>query len=703
MPPFHVDRPAVQLAPLTTATVNVSFDPNFKNDLQSGIVKQKLQVVYSDNPQRDSVDLHGIMEYPNLALSATTVEFGSCLSDTTRRIPLTIVNTSQVDVVYSWAWDKDSLREDTNSIASMNMKAARQPRPPAVNLFDIMPINGVLKAGASETITFAFFAYPGVKASATAMCLVEGGPTYQVAMSGESNNIKYAVEPQFVDMGQQLFNKTVEREVVISNQGKVPFDYAINMRLLSRPSIASASPSSGVVGPGHREVVKLRVCAGIPDRLLETVLVELAHFDPIPVQIVVEGVYPAVLLNLPRIKDPLFLECQAAAKQAKPDPSLTTAQGSVVLTAASLRTHAPQPSRGGSANADTRSVAGMSVARSMVSTKAGAGALTSKLSAKLADSVPPERKAELEAERLRLVRMLAGQELAQLKAAEEALLAAELDAARATLASQGSVQPQRSATLDSEVESSNTQPEGAAGAGEHAVVDLTAPAAVPPGGLPQPAPTRAVSPLLGRKHRPIQPPLPSLVAAHYVLDFGCIIKGSSRSRRFKLVNPSSQVVSFKFDRAVLESWGLKAEPEGVSKLPGAPDNGSVEVVLTLQANKQQVVLGPMELVLPLPIKGAPGVLITIKANVQVPDLQASQDTLDFGDVQTGQAKVITVQLHNHKLVPCEWAVKKPVETAKAKDWNFFRQAVSLAAHYTPVHTSAHSKLPSPSAVWRRHS
>ncbi|GFH32549.1 rhodanese domain-containing protein, partial [Haematococcus lacustris] len=126
--------------------------------------------------------------------------------------------------------------------------------------------------------------------------------------------------------------------------------------------------------------------------------------------------------------------------------------------------------------------------------------------------------------------------------------------------------------------------------------------------------------------------------------FGCIIKGSSRSRRFKLVNPSSQVVSFKFDRAVLESWGLKAEPEGVSKLPGAPDNGSVEVVLTLQANKQQVVLGPMELVLPLPIKGAPGVLITIKANVQVPDLQASQDTLDFGDVQTGQAKVITSPL-----------------------------------------------------------
>lgn len=37
-------------------------------------------------------------------------------------------------------------------------------------------------------------------------------------MSGESNNIKYAVEPQFVDMGQQLFAKVVDRDLLITNQ-----------------------------------------------------------------------------------------------------------------------------------------------------------------------------------------------------------------------------------------------------------------------------------------------------------------------------------------------------------------------------------------------------------------------------------------------------------------------------------------------------
>lgn len=104
---------------------------------------------------------------------------------------------------------------------------------------------------------------------------VEGGPLYDVTMTGESNNIKYIVEPQFIDMGQQLYSKTMEREFVITNNGKVPFDFNINTRLLSRPSIVTPSPKSGVVGPGQKETVKLRVCPGVPDRLLETILVRL--------------------------------------------------------------------------------------------------------------------------------------------------------------------------------------------------------------------------------------------------------------------------------------------------------------------------------------------------------------------------------------------------------------------------------------------
>jgi hypothetical protein len=52
-------------------------------------------------------------------------------------------------------------------------------------------------------------------------------------------------------------------------------------------------------------------------------------------------------------------------------------------------------------------------------------------------------------------------------------------------------------------------------------------------------------------------------------------------------------------------------------------------------------------------------------------------------------QVMTVQLHNTKLVPCEWSVKKP-DGNKCKDWHHFRYANSfivLTFHLSgPPHT-----------------
>jgi hydrocephalus-inducing protein len=39
----------------------------------------------------------------------------------------------------------------------------------------------------------------------------------------------------------------------------------------------------------------------------------------------------------------------------------------------------------------------------------------------------------------------------------------------------------------------------------------------------------------------------------------------------------------------------------------------------------------------------------------MPDLQISNDIVEFGDVKCGECKIITVQLHNHKEVRCDWS------------------------------------------------
>ncbi len=82
-----------------------------------------------------------------------------------------------------------------------------------------------------------------------------------------------------------MAQQPVDREIVVSTSGKVPFDFHVNTSACSRPSVVEPTPRRGVVGPGSSVAVRLRVLAGVPEKLLETVMVELAHFDPIPVQV----------------------------------------------------------------------------------------------------------------------------------------------------------------------------------------------------------------------------------------------------------------------------------------------------------------------------------------------------------------------------------------------------------------------------------
>lgn len=45
----------------------------------------------------------------------------------------------------------------------------------------------------------------------------------------------------------------------------------------------------------------------------------------------------------------------------------------------------------------------------------------------------------------------------------------------------------------------------------------------------------------------------------------------------------------------------------------------------------------------------------LMANVTMPDMEISSDVLEFGEVICGNCQIITVQIHNHKRVRCEWS------------------------------------------------
>eukprot|EP00882_Tetradesmus_deserticola_P026703 GHRQ01029483.1.p1 GENE.GHRQ01029483.1~~GHRQ01029483.1.p1 ORF type:complete len:198 (+),score=28.14 GHRQ01029483.1:978-1571(+) len=80
-------------------------------------------------------------------------------------------------------------------------------------------------------------------------------------------------------------------------------------------------------------------------------------------------------------------------------------------------------------------------------------------------------------------------------------------------------------------------------------------------------------------------------------------------------------------------------PEAAVKLAGAPECQSTEVTFTVLSAKARVPAGPLELTLPLLIKGGPAVLLTLRALLVVPEVVPNESVLEFGTVSTGHCKV----------------------------------------------------------------
>jgi hydrocephalus-inducing protein len=80
------------------------FDPNYKVDRVSGVLNGKINVVFTDHPYREAVELVGELCFPNLKLEANLINFGAILNDTTKKISMLIKNVSEMTVTYEWAF-----------------------------------------------------------------------------------------------------------------------------------------------------------------------------------------------------------------------------------------------------------------------------------------------------------------------------------------------------------------------------------------------------------------------------------------------------------------------------------------------------------------------------------------------------------------------------------------------------------------------
>ncbi|NWH50429.1 HYDIN protein, partial [Fregata magnificens] len=172
-------------------------------------------------------------------------------------------------------------------------------------VFDILPLYGVLQPGESQRVTFTFFGHANIVARVMALCRVAGGPTYEITLSGEASLINYLLDVTEIDCGLQLFNEVTEAEVTLQNSGKVGFTYVV----LS-PSTAAADsplpgmplvvPSTGYIGPGKEQVLKVYYLPGVPGVFCRTFQIQVGHLEPEEITLKGEGSFPRICLDLPR-------------------------------------------------------------------------------------------------------------------------------------------------------------------------------------------------------------------------------------------------------------------------------------------------------------------------------------------------------------------------------------------------------------------
>lgn len=67
----------------------------------------------------------------------------------------------------------------------------------------------------------------------------------------------------------------------------------------------------------------------------------------------------------------------------------------------------------------------------------------------------------------------------------------------------------------------------------------------------------------------------------------------------------------------------------------------------------------MQVVGLLRVSQGPCIEVVLRANITVPDVRVTPDTLDFGPVLLGQEKTMYYQLHNVTPVPVQWASVVP--------------------------------------------
>ncbi|KAL5021171.1 hypothetical protein ScPMuIL_000326 [Solemya velum] len=650
--------------------LRIEFNPSFKDDMHIRTIDEVLHITYKEHPHVDYIALRGEVYFPNLEFEKDVIDFGCILNDTEVTRYVNITNNSPMEVKYKWSFligeqpcavfnhqpkvqvDETILSDETamtieqevevvvedgemekieeeekgeieptksallvlsgslsSSVSSSDVRLRRRlslflstplsggsscSNCPCLwreqiyliqrgflytwmvlyfQVFDILPLYGLLQPGDTEQVTMTFFGHADIWGQAKAICEVEGGPTYEIMLKGEASLVDYRFDCREIDYGKQMFDHTCSAEITLINSGKVGFDYsALNMdpslAKKPRPGVPIMVPHAGYIEPFGQQTLTVKYLPGVPETFEKSFRVQVAHFEPDEIILRGEGVFPRISLDLPRIPDANF-RYQDWLKEAKAKfqkPGDVKLDGSPSIGAG--------PATGASSHR-------------MMDPVIGQGDMC---------QIPSELDIQMEIERLAV----------------------------------------QDFSLEQQQLSSRS--------------DLHAP--TPPLSNESRASSKTSDTRSSRKKTKLKAKLPE-----YLLDFGYVVLGATPPTHVvHATNIGWFPVSFQVEKQDIHHYGfhIDSESDRFRNLPGTPDNETVDFAVTFDPRGANLQLGPIETVVPINILNGPMVMMRLRACVTMPDMQISDDILNFGEVKCGECKIIMVQLHNYQQVKCDW-------------------------------------------------
>ena len=696
--PFSIDTHEFVLQPNEMKSVEVTFNPGYRDDRISHLAEATLVATYRNHPQKDVIQLKGDINFPNVLFDYTTVDFGTVLNDTTKTVSVRATNTSKIDADVQWVFESPPPPTDGNQKSPKKGKGKfgvkRRTKVPLPNIpinqvFDILPIRSLLRPGESEVVEFAFYAHSNREFSTTAVAVVNGGPEYPIKLQADASTIIHRIDCKFLDFGKVPYHSRDEvKEFNLLNPGQVPYDFRIRMDQLSRPDVILVQPSAGRIYAGDKQKITVTFRPGIPDRIMERLMIDIAHFEPVVFPVYGHGIFTSCHVSLPRkdANDEDWLTALDEAKRARegqidntdllPPPPGMSESGSRPGTSNTNKS-AMTTGRGRAAEAKkAASAKAASDAASKLRPPGTAPATMKSLTRKdsISEEVPKTAPDELanvtEANRIIFMRHILGK---MNEHADAIAVAAAKDMENLIGADEGDAPP--------------------------------APTNVPKLDLGM---TSMPSPVALQSARAIEVAdkgsltvrsalAPDFVLATYVCDFGNVVAGTTKKRKFSLTNTGHLPVSFTLDTAGAAANGFSVDPPSVKNLP---EQESMTFKIVMQSRRNR--LGKLRIEIPIFLQDGPASMLILIANVCIPDISiqprgqfSPSGGVDFSEVVCGRQKVKYIQLKNLAPVPTTWSRVKPATGSKGKDDAFYvlepsqgvlppRQACNIAVLFSPT-------------------